>query len=120
MSVHRSLERPDICRTSRQAERELREKCGSWDLGQEPSLDWAAHWKWECGEGGGQDHPQAEIRVAGQGSLKGGGAADTIREVGLAAVYEHTLEMEMSDGCFQEQSCPGTGWGEVSPLLSIS
>lgn len=120
MSVHRSLERPDICRTSWQAGRELREKCGSWDLGQEPSLDWAAHWKWECGEGGGQDSPQAEIRVAGQGSLKGGGAADTIREVGLAAVCEHSLEMEMSDGCFQEQSCPGTGWGEVSPLLSIS
>lgn len=49
-----------------------------------------------------------------------GGAADTIREVGLAAVCEHTLEMEMSEGGFQEQSFPGTGWGEVSPLLPIS
>ena len=47
--------------------------------------------------------------MARQGSLKVGGAADTIREVGLAAVCEHALEMEMSDGGFQEQSCPGTG-----------
>lgn len=95
----------------------LREKCGIWDLGQEPSsLDWALAGSGNA-ERRGQDHPQAEIRVAGQGSLKGGGAADTIREVGLAAVCEHALEMEMSDGCFQEQSCPGTGWGEVSPLL---
>lgn len=54
------------------------------------------------------------------GSLKVGGAADTIREAGLAAVCEHALEMEMSDGGFQKQSCPGTGWGEVSSLLSIS
>ena len=43
-----------------------------------------------------------------------------IREAGLAAVCEHALEMEMSDGGFQKQSCPGTGWGEVSSLLSIS
>ena len=58
--------------------------------------------------------------MARQGSLKVGGAADTIREVGLDEVCEHALEMEMSDGGFQEQSFPGTGWGEVSPLLSIS
>ena len=58
--------------------------------------------------------------MARQGSLKVGGAADTIREVGLAEVCEHALEMEMSDGGFQEQSFPGTSWGEVSPLLSIS
>lgn len=83
-------------------------------------MDWAAPWKWGWGEGGGQDHAQAEISVTGQGVLKVGGAADITREVGLAVVCEHTLEMEMSDGGFQEQSFPSTGWGEVSPLLPIS
>lgn len=58
--------------------------------------------------------------MTGQGVLKVGGAADTTREVGLAAVCEHTLGVEMSDGGLQEQSFPGTCWGEVSPLLPIS